>query len=245
MYTNKYNNFILNSFYNKNDSYFYLFFYKKNKHKFFIKNVKFLKNFIKNLKSIYDLKIKFSNYKNFQKLTRKIKNLYELYLIDKSILFDKIDSLKIPLQVKKKILIYPSQLINFSFINLYLIYKIFFKYIKSLNINIKYYNYKFIYFAKKKSLKKKKNELRYLNLLSMMRFYNKIMLLLKYFIKNNNKLFNINSLIIYNNKYLKKFLNIYNFKKITSFVSQDRTKNMFFYFFNDINNFNYQYHVVN
>jgi hypothetical protein len=243
MYTNKYNNFILNSFYNKNESYFFLFFYKKIKHKFFIKYVKILKYFIRNLNSLLNLKVKFKNYTNFQKLTRKMKNLYELYLIDKSILFDKIDSFKIPLVMKKKILISPSQLINFSFINLYLIYKVFSKYLKNLNINIKYYNYKFIYFAKKKSLKKKKNELRYLNLLSIMRFYNRIMILLKYFIKNINNKFNINSLIIYNNKYLKKFLNIYQFKKITSFVTQDRTKNMFFYFFNDINNFNFKYNL--
>ena len=79
-----------------------------------------------------------------------------MFLIDKSNLFDKIDAFKIPLHYNKKILIYPSQLINFSFINLYLIYKFFFKYLKRININIKYYNCKFVYFYKNKSLKKKK-----------------------------------------------------------------------------------------
>jgi hypothetical protein len=73
-----------------------------------------------------------------------------------------------------------------------------------------------------------------------MRFYNKIFYLLKYFIKKN-KLININSLIIYNNKYVKNFYYNYHFKKITPFVTQDRTKNMFFYFFNDINNFYFKH----
>src|SRR6201999_2720061 len=87
-YTNTHNNFILNSFYNRNNSFSYLFYYDKNV-KFFLK-----------------LKKKFLTYKNFQKMSRKIRNLYELFNIDKSTLFSKIDSFKIPLQFNNKVLIY-------------------------------------------------------------------------------------------------------------------------------------------
>ncbi len=101
-YTNKYNNFILNSFYNKRESYSFLYFFNKEKYIYLLKYIKIFKYFNKNLNSMINMKKKFANYKHFKKLSRKIKNLYELYDIDKYVLFDKIYNLKIPLQIKKK-----------------------------------------------------------------------------------------------------------------------------------------------
>ena len=247
LYSNTYNNFILNSFYDKKESFSYLCFYNKKKYKFLIFYLKKFREIIKYFNLILKKKKKYELKKiYFKKLSSSFKSLFELFDIDKSILFDRIETKKIRLLFKNKI-INPSQLINFSLFNLILIYKFFFKYIKNININLKYYNLKFKYLKKIKNIQKKKNELRHLNLYSLIRFYNKIFFLIKYFIKKKNILnININSLINYNNKYYNNKLlynNILKFKKITSFLTHDRTKNMFFFYFNNIYNFDYKYHV--
>ena len=40
-----------------------------------------------------------------------------------------------------------------------------------------------------------------------------------------------------------KFLNNYKFNNITSMITHDKIKNIFFYSFTDINNFNYKFNV--
>ena len=241
-YTNTSNNFILNSFYN--GKYLNIFLYNSNKKKFrlYIYYFKKVKYFIKRIFYILN-KRKIFKYLYLKKFSRKLKSLYELYTIDKSILLDKVYDLKISLKERKNILMSYVKLINFSFLNLILIYKFFFKSLKKFNLNVKYYNYKFKYFLKKKSLKKKKYEIRYLNLLSVIRYYNKIFNLLKYLINYNNKKFNLNSLVIFKSRGVVNFFDFYSFEKITPFVTSDRTQNMLFYYFNDITTFHYKYNV--
>jgi hypothetical protein len=242
--TNKYNNFLLNSFYDKTNSRLFLFLYSsKKKYKKLIANIELIKYFKKYLNSILSSKKYFLSYKQFKQLPRKIKNLYELYTINKSILHDRIVDKKI----NHKLIINQNQLINFSFMNLIIIYKFFRRGLKKLNININYYNRYFKYFAKKKGLKNKKYELSFLNLLTIMRYFYKIFNKIKYFVdvELKYKLKNYNYLLNYNMKSFKfsKFLINYKFKNITSMITHDRIKNIFFYSFADINNFNYKFNV--
>jgi hypothetical protein len=268
--TDRYNNFLLNSFYNKRVALNYLSMFLNSIRKKYYVN-KFSKNLYAFNKTFNNFSNSYNAILNNKKLFELpvfLKKAYEDYLEIKMFFFDRLEYNKLNLNdIEFKL--YPVQLYFFSFINLLFILYFFKKFIKNKNYNIKYYVSKHNY-LKKIRLRDKKVELTALHLFTFISIFYKYFFLVKYLLKNNlidryqqkieqrqkiNKnLYRIKTL--YKNRFIingnfffnyiialefVKFLKKFKFKKITSFLTTDRTRNIYFFYFNDINSYYHTY----